>query len=82
MPAASSERSIISIFRTAEKADAVVLIAECNEYRALDLVRLKRSMKGSVFVDLRNVYKPNEVIQKGFSYTGVGTAEEAGEEDQ
>jgi UDPglucose 6-dehydrogenase len=55
-------------------ADAVVIMTEWNEYRALDLERLKQVMKGSAFVDLRNVYKSHEVTQKGFSYTGVGTA--------
>ncbi len=39
-------------------ADAVVLMTEWNEYRALDLLRIKAALKAPVFVDLRNVYRP------------------------
>ncbi len=59
-------------YTTAEGADAVVLMTEWNEYRALDLNALARRMRGSVFVDLRNVYIPEEVRSSGLSYTGVG----------
>ncbi len=58
---------------TASKgADAVVIMTEWNEYRALDLDKLKGIMKGDIFIDLKNVYIPNEVKRFGFRYTGVG----------
>jgi UDPglucose 6-dehydrogenase len=53
-------------------ADAVVLMTEWNQYRALDLVRIRASMNSPVFIDLRNVYDPEKMKAEGFQYTGVG----------
>ncbi|XOF34536.1 MAG: UDP-glucose dehydrogenase family protein [Candidatus Electrothrix sp. YB6] len=53
-------------------ADAVVLMTEWNQYRALDLDRLKAEMNTPVFIDLRNVYEPERMQEMGFSYVGVG----------
>ena len=53
-------------------ADAVVVLTEWNQYRSLDLDRIKATMRGDVFVDLRNVYPPEEVERAGFVYTGIG----------
>jgi UDPglucose 6-dehydrogenase len=49
-----------------------VLITEWNEFRSLDLERLKSRMKSPVLVDLRNVYRHDEVAKHGFTYTSVG----------
>jgi UDPglucose 6-dehydrogenase len=56
----------------AEGADALVVITEWNEFRALSPARLKTSMRGSVVVDLRNVYDPVAMRQVGFSYHAIG----------
>ncbi len=61
-----------SIYETFENADAVVLMTEWNQYRALDLEKVKNMMKGNVFVDLRNVYEKDTMEQKGFDYYCVG----------
>ncbi|PCJ88893.1 MAG: UDP-glucose 6-dehydrogenase [Thiotrichaceae bacterium] len=61
-----------SIYDTFKNADAVVLMTEWNQYRALDLDRVKNMMKGDVFVDLRNVYEKTTVEAKGFKYYCVG----------
>ena len=53
-------------------ADAVVLMTEWNEFRGLDLERLYQQMRGNVFVDLRNVYVPEDVRAAGFAYTSIG----------
>jgi UDPglucose 6-dehydrogenase len=53
-------------------ADAVVLLTEWNEYRGLDLDRIKRAMRNNVFVDLRNVYNPKQMHERGFEYICVG----------
>ena len=53
-------------------ADAVVLLTEWNVYRGLDLEEVKRRMRGRVFVDLRNVYEPDQMRAQGFEYTCVG----------
>ncbi len=59
-------------YAACEGADAVVLMTEWNQYRALDLKRLLSSMNGNVFIDLRNVYEPEDVKKAGFKYVGVG----------
>ena len=61
-----------SVYETFENADVVVLMTEWNQYRALDLEKVKGMMKGNVFVDLRNVYEKNVMEQKGFEYHCVG----------
>jgi UDPglucose 6-dehydrogenase len=56
----------------AEAADALVIATEWEQFRALDLDRLRDLMACPVIVDLRNIYRPEEVIQHGFAYAGVG----------
>jgi UDPglucose 6-dehydrogenase len=63
-----------SAYAACAGADVVVLMTEWNQYRALDLERIKNSMNSPVFVDLRNVYDPATMRAAGFSYTGVGRA--------
>jgi UDPglucose 6-dehydrogenase len=53
-------------------ADALVIITEWNQYRNLDIDRVKTLMARLFFFDLRNVYKRQELEAKGFSYFGVG----------
>jgi UDPglucose 6-dehydrogenase len=53
-------------------ADALVLITEWNEFRALSPEQLAAAMRGRVLVDLRNVYEPSAMRQAGFQYHGVG----------
>jgi len=60
------------IYETLAGADALVLLTEWNAYRGLDLEEVKNRMRGNVFVDLRNVYEPDEMRAAGFSYTCVG----------
>lgn len=59
-------------YEACEGADAVVLMTEWNQYRALEFERLKASMKTPTFIDLRNVYAPENLNNAGFSYVGVG----------
>lgn len=53
-------------------ADAAVIITEWNEFRALDLDRVKAALKAPIIVDLRNIYDPEEMAEAGFAYTSVG----------
>ncbi len=53
-------------------ADALVVITEWNEFRALSPVRLRDTMRGRVLVDLRNIYDPVAMRQAGFDYHGIG----------
>lgn len=59
-------------YAVADGADALVLLTEWNQYRALDLERLQGLMKSPVFIDLRNVYEPAKMAAAGFRYFGVG----------
>jgi len=56
----------------AADADALVLLTEWNEFRALSPSRLKAAMRGDVLLDLRNVYDPETMRQAGFRYASIG----------
>jgi UDPglucose 6-dehydrogenase len=53
-------------------ADAIVIVTEWDAFRALDLARVKDLVKQPVLVDLRNIYRPQEMAAKGFTYLSVG----------
>lgn len=59
-------------YEAAAGADALVLMTEWNQFRNLDLERIKAGLRSPVFVDLRNVYEPEKMAQLGFQYTSVG----------
>jgi len=59
-------------YQAAEGADVLVVMTEWNQYRMLDLDRLKSLLAQPSIVDLRNVYSPASVIAAGFSYRSVG----------
>lgn len=61
-------------YEAAKGADIVVILTEWNEYRFLDLDRLKEVMTHPCVVDLRNIYKPQEMVEKGFFYHSIGRA--------
>ena len=61
-------------YECAAGADALVIVTEWEQFRALDLDRLKREMACPVIVDLRNVYDPNELTRRGFLYQSIGRA--------
>jgi UDPglucose 6-dehydrogenase len=53
-------------------ADALVIITEWNQFRALDMDKVKSLLKSPKIVDLRNIYEPKEMRELGFEYVGVG----------
>ena len=53
-------------------ADALAILTEWNEFRALDLDKVKGLMKAPVMVDLRNIYNPDDMAEAGFDYTCIG----------
>jgi len=59
----------------AQGADALVIVTEWVQFRALDLPRLKSAMKQPIVVDLRNVYRPAEMAEHGFDYHSIGRGE-------
>ncbi len=59
-------------YDVAHGADALVLATEWNQFRRLDLLRIKGLLKQPIFIDLRNVYDPEHMKRLGFRYCGVG----------
>jgi UDPglucose 6-dehydrogenase len=55
-------------------ADAVVMITEWDQFRALDFERIKDALKAPVVIDLRNIYRPEDMRAKGFQYVSIGRA--------
>jgi UDPglucose 6-dehydrogenase len=61
-------------YEALEGADCAVIITEWDEFRALDLDRVREIMNRPLVVDLRNIYKPEELRSRGFTYLSVGRA--------
>ena len=61
-----------SPYSCAANADALVIVTEWEQFRALDLTRLKNEMAQPLIVDLRNIYRPDEMAEHGFTYESIG----------
>jgi UDPglucose 6-dehydrogenase len=61
-----------SALAAAQDADVTVVLTEWNEFRALNLDALKKTMRGAALVDLRNVFQPAEAADAGLSYSSIG----------
>ena len=61
-------------YEAAADADALVIITEWDQFRALDLDRIKDLMARPLLVDLRNIYQPDDLRARGFDYVSVGRA--------
>lgn len=61
-------------YDAASGADCIVLVTEWNQFRSLDLRRLKERLRRPLLVDLRNVYEPDKMRESGFDYVCVGRA--------
>ena len=59
-------------YSVCQGAHALVFMTEWNEFRELDLMRVKELLQEPVIIDTRNIYEPEDMIQMGFRYTGVG----------
>ncbi|MBB3808963.1 UDP-glucose dehydrogenase family protein [Pseudochelatococcus contaminans] len=62
-------------------ADALVIVTEWDAFRALDLDRVKALLRQPVMVDLRNIYPPNDLLRRGFTYISIGRPQELYEEE-
>ncbi|HLF86194.1 MAG TPA: UDP-glucose/GDP-mannose dehydrogenase family protein [Nitrospiria bacterium] len=59
-------------YAIAQGADAMIILTEWNQFRNLDLEKVKSLLKSPIFIDLRNVYEPNKIKELGFKHVGVG----------
>ncbi len=61
-----------NVYEAAQGASALAIVTEWDQFRALDFARLKSVMAVAVLVDLRNIYRADEVVRQGFAYSSVG----------
>jgi len=59
-------------YEALDGADALVIITEWNQFRALDMEKVKSLLTAPKIADLRNIYEPQDMIELGFEYVGVG----------
>jgi UDPglucose 6-dehydrogenase len=59
-------------YECVKDADVVAILTEWDQFRALDLARVKAAVKAPLIVDLRNVYRPDEMRERGFTYVSIG----------
>ena len=59
-------------YEAVKDADALVIVTEWNQFRALDMKRIRDLMKFPRIADLRNIYEPDDLRELGFEYVGVG----------
>ncbi len=59
-------------YKAIEQSDAVIVLTEWNAFRSMDLQRIRGSMQGNTFIDLRNIYKPDRMKELGFEYYCIG----------
>jgi UDPglucose 6-dehydrogenase len=59
-------------YEAIREADAIAIVTEWDAFRALDFARIKAIAKAPVMVDLRNIYRPDDVRAAGFEYTSIG----------
>lgn len=59
-------------YDAAKDSEAIIIVTEWNQFRNLDLKKLKKLLKGNYFFDLRNIYEPDKLKEMGFKYFCVG----------
>jgi UDPglucose 6-dehydrogenase len=59
-------------YEVARDVDAIILVTEWDEFKKLDLPRLREAMRQPVFVDGRNVFERDKMAELGFIYAGIG----------
>ena len=65
-------------YDASEGVDALLILTEWDRFRALDLDRIKLLMKAPLVIDLRNIYNPQDMTRRGFSYHSVGRPRTSG----
>lgn len=72
LPQDKSMKYASSLYEAAQDADAVLILTDWKEFGAIDLVRLNRAIKFPIIIDGRNLYKPQTMLEHGFTYVSVG----------
>ncbi|MGA9062865.1 MAG: UDP-glucose/GDP-mannose dehydrogenase family protein [Terracidiphilus sp.] len=72
LPPAANMNYARDLYEAAKDADAVLILTDWREFAAIDLARLNRAVRFPIVIDGRNLYKPQEMQARGFSYVSVG----------
>jgi UDPglucose 6-dehydrogenase len=72
LPPSEKLRYAGDLYQAAKDADAVLILTDWKEFAAIDLMRLKQAVRFPIVVDGRNLYKPQEMLDHGFTYVSVG----------
>src|SRR5208337_5352850 len=72
LPPTEKMRYAGDLYDAAKDADAVLILTDWKEFGAIDLVRLNRAVRFPIIIDGRNLYKPQVMLDHGFTYVSVG----------
>jgi len=72
LPPAANMKYASDLYEAAKDADAVLILTDWKEFGAMDLARLNRAVRFPIIIDGRNLYKPQEMQDRGFTYVSVG----------
>ena len=72
LPPAENLRYAADIYEAAKDADAVLILTDWKEFAEMDLVRLNQAVHFPIVIDGRNLYKPQQMLDHGFTYVSVG----------
>jgi hypothetical protein len=72
LPPSETLRYAANLYEAAQDADAVLILTDWKEFAEIDLTRLNRAVHFPIVIDGRNLYKPKEMLDHGFTYVSVG----------
>jgi len=72
LPPAEKLRYAVDLYDAASDADAVLILTDWREFAAIDLERLNRTVRFPIVIDGRNLYKPQQMLDHGFTYVSIG----------
>ena len=72
LPASDKMKYAASAYEAAQDVDAVLILTDWKEFAELDLVRLNQAVRFPIVIDGRNLYKPAQLEEQGFTYVSVG----------
>jgi UDPglucose 6-dehydrogenase len=74
LPPTEKLRYAADLYEAAKDADAVLILTDWKEFASIDMVRLNKAVRFHIVIDGRNLYKPHEMLEHGFTYVSVGRA--------
>jgi UDPglucose 6-dehydrogenase len=72
LPASEKLRYAADPYEAAKDADAVLILTDWKEFASLDLIRLNQAVRFPIIIDGRNLYDPQKMLDRGFTYVSVG----------